>query len=61
MSFIQDMVNFRLAFIDSWIKLLPNDRVEEIFGRVEDRLNKIAANTGEMKLSVPFVVIDCRK
>jgi len=46
----------RLAFMDSWIKLLPNDRVEKIFNTIEMRLNEQSQVSGGIKLSIPFVM-----
>ncbi|MFC0876164.1 class I SAM-dependent methyltransferase [Saccharicrinis sp. FJH2] len=51
----------RLAFIDGWKEILPEDRQEEIFLLVENELNLKAHKDGILKLSVPFVVIDCYK
>lgn len=51
----------RLAFMDSWVKLLPRHRVEEIFEEVEARLNELSSINGGLKLSVPFVLINCIK
>jgi ubiquinone/menaquinone biosynthesis C-methylase UbiE len=48
----------RMAFMDSWIKILPENRVEEIFDLLETRLNEQAARLGRLQLSVPWVVID---
>jgi ubiquinone/menaquinone biosynthesis C-methylase UbiE len=51
----------RLAFMDSWITLLPEKRVEEIFDMVEKRLNKHAELFGGIKLSIPYVMINAIK
>lgn len=51
----------RMAFMDSWVKLLPENRVEEIFDLVETRLNEQARMLGRLQLSVPFVVINAFK
>lgn len=51
----------RLAFLDSWKNLVPNEKQVEIFKSIEDSMNQIAADEGVFKLSVPFVVIDCKK
>jgi ubiquinone/menaquinone biosynthesis C-methylase UbiE len=48
----------RLAFMDSWIKLLPPALVDSVFSKIEDLLNNQAALLGSIKLSIPFVVID---
>ncbi|MBL7779738.1 MAG: class I SAM-dependent methyltransferase [Saprospiraceae bacterium] len=49
----------RMAFMDSWIKLLPKGREEEIFDLLEKRLNEQAQRLGGLRLSIPWVVIDC--
>ncbi|MDR1153482.1 MAG: class I SAM-dependent methyltransferase [Bacteroidales bacterium] len=51
----------RLAFMESWIKLVPKDKTEEIFGLVELRMNGQAKQFGGLKLSIPFVVINAVK
>jgi ubiquinone/menaquinone biosynthesis C-methylase UbiE len=51
----------RLAFMNSWIKILPKERVNEIFGIIETRLNKQAELFGGIKLSIPFVLINSIK
>lgn len=51
----------RLAFMESWIKILPEDKVEEIFISIESRLNEQAKILGGIKLSIPFVMINVTK
>jgi arsenite methyltransferase len=51
----------RLAFMDSWIKLLPPDKVEQIFDTIEWRLNEQSQEIGSIKLSIPFVLINAIK
>lgn len=51
----------RLAFMEAWIKFLPEDKLEEIFNIIETRLNEQARVSGGVKLSVPFAVIDARR
>lgn len=48
----------RTAFLDSWIDLVPADKEEEIFSRVESNLNKTAEINGQLILTIPFVIID---
>jgi ubiquinone/menaquinone biosynthesis C-methylase UbiE len=48
----------RLAFMESWIKFLPEDRLKIIFDKTEQRLNELARIAGGIQLSVPFVLID---
>lgn len=51
----------RLAFMDSWISLVPTDKLDQIFDTIESRLNEDAKNLGGVKLSIPFVVINAIK
>ncbi len=51
----------RLAFMDSWIKLLPPDKVELIFDTIEMRLNEQSQISGGVKLSIPYVLINAIK
>lgn len=51
----------RLAFMGSWIQLLPKERAGQIFETVELRLNDIAKKSGGIKLSIPFVLINAVK
>lgn len=51
----------RLAFMDSWKKLLPADKVEPVFEEVELRLNEKSRMLGGMNLSIPFVLINAIK
>lgn len=49
----------RVAFMDSWIKIVPKNRLKEIFTIIENKINKKAEKEGLFRLSIPFVVIDC--
>jgi len=51
----------RLAFMGSWVALLPKERKEEIFDEVEVQLNKQAERLGGIKLSIPYVMINAVK
>jgi ubiquinone/menaquinone biosynthesis C-methylase UbiE len=51
----------RFAFMDSWMKLIPQDKVEELFSLVESRMNKQAQLLGGIKLSIPYVMINATK
>jgi hypothetical protein len=51
----------RMAFMDSWINILPPDKMEPIFESVETRLNEQARQAGGFKLSIPFVLINAVK
>ena len=51
----------RLAFMDSWIKILPENKLEQIFDTIEMRLNDQAKILGSIKLTIPFVLINAIK
>jgi arsenite methyltransferase len=51
----------RLAFMDSWIKILPENKLEQIFDTIEIRLNEQAKILGGIKLSIPYVLINAIK
>jgi arsenite methyltransferase len=51
----------RLAFMDSWIKILPKNKLEQIFDTIEMRLNDQAKVLGCIKLSIQFVLINSFK
>jgi hypothetical protein len=48
----------KVAFMDSWKKILPENRVQEIFGVIETKLNRQAKESGVLALSIPFVLIN---
>ena len=50
----------RLAFMESWIKILPKNKVEQIFDIIELRLNEQASVLDCIKLSIPFVLINAK-
>ncbi len=51
----------RLAFLDSWKKLVPADKVHEVFSELEKNLNNISAKKGELRMEIPFVLFRCVK
>jgi arsenite methyltransferase len=51
----------RTAFMEAWIKFLPENKMEKIFDAIESRLNDQARTFGGVKLSVPFAVIDAQR
>jgi len=51
----------RVAFMDSWIKILPKDKTEQIFDAIELKLNEHAEISNGLKLSIPFVIINAIK
>jgi ubiquinone/menaquinone biosynthesis C-methylase UbiE len=53
--------SIRLAFMESWIRLLPPENVEQIFDAIETRMNDQAKEQCGIKLSIPFVLINAIK
>ena len=51
----------KLAFIDSWKVLIPEEIQNEFFEEIVKRLNQFALNNGSLKLTIPFAIIDCEK
>lgn len=51
----------RLAFLNSWKSIIPEDKQTEVFEAIENKMNKVANNQGFFKLNIPFVVIDSVK
>jgi ubiquinone/menaquinone biosynthesis C-methylase UbiE len=51
----------RMAFLPAWIKLIPEDKAEMVFGKLESALNEKAKMNGKLNLSIPFVLIDAVK
>lgn len=49
----------RLGFLDGWKSIIPIEKQVEIFKRIEILLNRKAEKDGYVKLSVPFVLLDC--
>jgi arsenite methyltransferase len=49
----------KLGFLDGWRSVVPDDQEETIFAQIEEQLNRLAEKQGELRLSVPFVTIDC--
>ena len=51
----------KLAFIDSWKEFVPEEKQNDVFAELVERLNQVAQSKGLLKLTIPFVVIDCEK
>jgi len=47
-------------FLGSWKDILKPENLEKIFKLVEVKLDKIAKQNGEIKLTIPYVSIDCK-
>jgi arsenite methyltransferase len=51
----------KLAFLDSWIKIVPPGKRNKVFSLLEEKLNNYSMLKGELRLTIPFICIDCRK
>lgn len=49
----------KLGFSDSWKAILASNELEPVFADVERRLNDIAREKGELRLTVPWICVDC--
>jgi ubiquinone/menaquinone biosynthesis C-methylase UbiE len=47
----------KVAFLESWKKIFPKDKIKEIFEIIEDKLNILSERLSGLKLSIPFVLI----
>ena len=48
----------KVAFLETWKMILPENMVKEIFEIIEDKLNKLSEKSSGIKLSIPFVLIN---
>ena len=51
----------RFAFMDPWKSILASQDMERVFRVLEDRLNILSKEKGELSLTIPYVCIDCEK
>ena len=51
----------KLAFVDSWKELIPEEKQNVFLSALVERLNQLALSNGILKLTIPFVIIDCEK
>jgi ubiquinone/menaquinone biosynthesis C-methylase UbiE len=51
----------KLAFLESWIKIVPSGKRNKVFSILEEKLNNYSKLKGELRLTIPFVCFDCRK
>lgn len=48
-------------FLSSWKSILQPDNLESIFLQIEINLDNIAKENGEIRLTIPHVLIDCKR
>ncbi|MCX6252075.1 MAG: methyltransferase domain-containing protein [Bacteroidetes bacterium] len=51
----------RMWFMDSWKKILPAGKTDQVFDRIELELNEQSRISGGLQLSIPFVLINSTK
>jgi ubiquinone/menaquinone biosynthesis C-methylase UbiE len=51
----------RLAFMEEWRKLVPEDVVTKTFGLLEMKLDALAARRGELALTIPMACIEAQR
>ena len=51
----------KLAFIDSWKEIIPEEKQNEIFEELIKKINQHVQSHGFLKLTVPFAIIECEK
>ncbi len=56
-SFLNDYF-IGMGFLQDWKALVPADRLQTIFDEVEVRLNELAADEGELRLTVPIAFME---
>ena len=51
----------RLGFMDGWKKVAPPEAIESTFSRLEQNLNHLAAEQGELTLTIPMACLEATK
>ena len=51
----------RLAFLESWLKIIPENIVDSVFKKLENELNIYSNTKGYLNLSVPYYFFDVEK
>ena len=58
---VLDHFIIRLAFRPAWEALVPEPLRDDVFARLEGRLDTIAEREGEVRLTIPFACVTCRR
>ena len=48
----------RLGFLDGWRSVVGREHEREVFAALEARLNRLAAQRGELALTVPLAYVE---
>ena len=51
----------QIAFMGSWLKIVPEEKRSFVFDRIECILNDRASSNGFLQMSIPFVLIEATK
>jgi ubiquinone/menaquinone biosynthesis C-methylase UbiE len=51
----------KLGFLDGWKSVIDPEDHEEVFGRIESKLNHIADRDGELRMTVPMLYLEAKK
>ena len=49
----------KLAFMGAWKEIVPLHLQDEIFGRIEEKMNRMAEKNPGFEMRVPFITMDC--
>jgi arsenite methyltransferase len=49
----------REFFLPSWKEIIPERNVVSVFEDIENELNQLAKDKGELQLTIPYVCVDC--
>jgi ubiquinone/menaquinone biosynthesis C-methylase UbiE len=60
-SALLDHFFIKIAFLEPWKGIVPAQEAAEVFRLLEEELNAAAWRKGELRLTVPFACLDCRK
>jgi arsenite methyltransferase len=60
-STFMDHFFIKLAFLENWTSILPDEKVSIVFDKIEEELNIIAEKESGISMTVPFVCISAHK
>jgi len=52
---------FKFRFLPSWISILPEQRIDEVFTIIEEGLNELSSKNGELIMTIPYACFECEK
>lgn len=51
----------QIGFLENWIHVLDESDIEPVFQKLEMKLNNISRDKGELRLTIPWVCVDCQR